>query len=555
MYTERIDVVRKAVGTEKIDVLTDIFRRSGGPPPGVRADRYRADHHEWIEILDRLEVEQLFLSRQQRDAGIYQVRVYALPILDDAHAQDLVRCMNNIYAHLKAVYKERLSDPVKLSELTSGLRVEPGSAEETVVKEALYYMTDGHAVWSSLTTGFPYVEDASISISEAVLRHDDFTTVLWEFYDWHILKIEKRADPQTNSANRKTSSKEAIGITDSAKLDSAQSSNRGPHAVPELPERVLHTYSRLWQFETWLRRLVRVELRALAGDDWEMKVRKAEGPRGADKRLTHMPTPETDPLSYAQFSEIRRLISEEWRLFAPFLPPKNIWEAKLEEVAQIRHRVAHFRLGHEDDLRRVIQLLRDIDQGFWRFCTSYNDPRPVLPHSDDPVVEHFLPLDLLPWQEVEKQKWTRVGFIDSQAAMTVTVEVLLRPWATWSTPVAGKDGMLYEVTIYIRHIRHLEYDRFLKGTQDLHKHFVHVCLDSVAKEIRMTIPAILGADRIISIVERLVEVARHCIAPGEWPPYKGSIQSLADSWPEYVLGPENPLTFLSPDQHCSFFGV
>ena len=32
MYTERIDAVRKAVGTEKIDVLTDIFRRSGGPP-------------------------------------------------------------------------------------------------------------------------------------------------------------------------------------------------------------------------------------------------------------------------------------------------------------------------------------------------------------------------------------------------------------------------------------------------------------------------------------------------------------------------------------------
>jgi hypothetical protein len=29
--------------------------------------------------------------------------------------------------------------------------------------------------------------------------------------------------------------------------------------VPELPQRVLDTYCRLWQLETWLRRLVYVE--------------------------------------------------------------------------------------------------------------------------------------------------------------------------------------------------------------------------------------------------------------------------------------------------------
>lgn len=66
---------------------------------------------------------------------------------------------------------------------------------------------------------------------------------------------------------------------------------------------------------------------------------------------------------------------------------------------RIRHRVAHFRSLHRDDLARVTQFLRDIDSGFWRFCTSYNDPRPVLPQSNDPVVEHFLAFDLLPWGE------------------------------------------------------------------------------------------------------------------------------------------------------------
>ena len=55
--------------------------------------------------------------------------------------------------------------------------------------------------------------------------------------------------------------------------------------------------------------------------------------------------------------------------------------------------MAHFRLGHEDDLARALQLLRDLDRGFWTFCTSYNDAQPILPASNDPVVQHFLDLD------------------------------------------------------------------------------------------------------------------------------------------------------------------
>ena len=47
-------------------------------------------------------------------------------------------------------------------------------------------------------------------------------------------------------------------------------------------------------------------------------------------------------------------------------------------------------LGHRDDLSRVEQLLRDVDQGFWSFCTSYNSRLPILPHSNDKLAEHFL---------------------------------------------------------------------------------------------------------------------------------------------------------------------
>lgn len=327
--------------------------------------------------------------------------------------------------------------------------------------------------------------------------------------------------------------------------------------VPELPQSVLDTYARLWQFETWLRRMVYVELRALKGDDWAASIerQRIEEAQKADKRLIHMRTPEQDLLSYMQLSQLKQIIRDHRQVFDPYLPPKNQWEAKTEEVEFIRHRVAHFRAPNADDLRRVEQLLRDLDQGFWRFCTSYNDAQPVLPLTSDPVVAHFLPLDLLPWREVEKNKWARVGHIDPGESFGATVEALRRPWASWSTPVAGNAGLLYDVTLYTRRSRYLDYGGLLENTRALHSHIVYICLAHHADDIRLTIPAVLGADRIIEIVERFIEVARTYIRPGGWPTYKGSIQQFAGSWPEYVLSPDNPLTFLSPDQPCSFFGV
>src|SRR5262245_56067347 len=91
--------------------------------------------------------------------------------------------------------------------------------------------------------------------------------------------------------------------------------------VPELPQQTLDTYARLWQLETWLRRMVYVELRAAEGDAWEGKVQRAQRSKASDKRLTHMPTREENLLSYAQLSELRTIISSDWRLFEKFLPP------------------------------------------------------------------------------------------------------------------------------------------------------------------------------------------------------------------------------------------
>ncbi|RTL75880.1 MAG: hypothetical protein EKK35_21875 [Bradyrhizobiaceae bacterium] len=323
--------------------------------------------------------------------------------------------------------------------------------------------------------------------------------------------------------------------------------------VPGVPKRSLSTYARLWQFETWLRRMVYVELRALRGDDWNADLPKPGNSFQSDKRLIHMPTPEMDALSYAPLSTLKKAIDDNWSLFAPYLPPQKIWQAKLEEISQIRHRVAHFRVGHQDDLQRVIQFLRDLDQGFWRFCTSYNDESTPLPPSDDPVIAHFLHLDPFPWTQFDNNKWARVGAADPELVVAVSIELIRRPWAGAERMGEGTPGYLYDVHFHARGRRCFAYEGFLKGTKAVHHHCAHVCLSGLDNHISLTIPAVLGGQRIIPIVQRCLDVAGYEVSGSHW--QQGRAQRIADEWPEYVLGPGDPLEFLTPGMPCSFFGA
>ncbi len=348
--------------------------------------------------------------------------------------------------------------------------------------------------------------------------------------------------------------------------DGSQNSQEASSAVPELPVRVLETYARLWQLEIWLRRMVYTELRAALGSSWHTKLQvgTAEKSRDSDRRLTHMPSPEMSLLSYMTFGNLCQTVTQEWHLFQCYLPPKDLWEAKLDEIRQVRHRIAHFRIGHEDDLQRVIQVLRDVDRGFWQFCTSYNAPTPVLPPSDDPVVERFLSLDQFPYSEVEKGCWARIGTADPTAIFGMTVEVLNRPWRDQSkvSQTVGSPGCVYDVTITSRDGRIFDSSQYLQDTEPLHAHLAHILLVDWGT-IRMTIPAVLGIDTIVQLIERLVRWIPNAVRRSSTPvpdpetleARREKIQALAGSWPEYVLGPKNPLVYLEPGMSCSFFNV
>ena len=301
-----------------------------------------------------------------------------------------------------------------------------------------------------------------------------------------------------------------------------------------------------------------MELKSRCGNDWaEHIVGKRSRAQQADRRLTHMPTRERGPLSYITFDALIKTISKYRRLFAPYLPVRSVWDARLEEVSQIRNRVAHFRQGNDADLQRVNLLLNDIDKGIWRFCTSYNNPHPIFPPKRDKVAREFIHLDPFPWTLTENQVVVRVGSASPDMVISATIEVLRRPWLRSKPPaqIAGKHGYLYDVHIHARQGRAFDYSNFLHNTVRLHQLCCHIFLDSYGGTIRITLPSVLGASEIIGNIQELIEWARRALRPSQSLLERSRVDELAQEWPEYILGPDHPLSFLGPDMPCSMFST
>lgn len=310
-------------------------------------------------------------------------------------------------------------------------------------------------------------------------------------------------------------------------------------------------YARLWQFETWLRRMVYIELRAKRGDDWKQGLKSVSEAFEADKALTHMETSEQNDFSYAQLWQLLDLIDNNWHCFEKYFPPKRLWKAKTHEITQIRNRIAHFRTSHPDDLQRVEQFLKDIDQGFWNFCTSYNEAKPALPQSTDPVTEHFLHLDPLPWCEIESKQWAQVGQVNRSLVVGLVVNKSNRPWFDINVENTDNSGIFYDLSL-LSLDRKFDIPRLLKNTQHLHEHLVTIDFDRYSSRVRFVVPAVLGVEKVIEIGAEVVKKASNAVSRGIVPV---DDKKLANDWPEYILSDDDPMSFLDPDMPCSFFNI
>src|SRR5215510_1982757 len=188
------------------------------------------------------------------------------------------------------------------------------------------------------------------------------------------------------------------------------------------PESVIG-YSRLFQLENWFRELVYLETKAHFGREWWVRAEEALARSGSpgipagkslsrDKKHSHMATPEDDPLWFLSFDSLLKIVWDDalWPLFECYLTTKELLEAKFTEISPIRNRVSHNRALHEDDLDRLRRVLRDLDQGFWRFCTSFNGTYPFVGSLDsDPVYARFRERMGFDYAKVGPNEWALVG--------------------------------------------------------------------------------------------------------------------------------------------------
>lgn len=332
----------------------------------------------------------------------------------------------------------------------------------------------------------------------------------------------------------------------------------------DVPRENLLIYQRLYQLERWLREMVYLELFAAFGYDWETEYARRMGQqkpgsknpkKERDKALTHMRTKEERILAYADLSNLFTVIYDKQTatidgLFAPYFPPGSVFGGKLEEILFIRHRVMHCRTVHASDHDRVIQFLKDIDQGFWSWCTSYNGSR-ISNSADhnDPVGARFLELDPM-----------RSNVVDDSEPVAVQIEYSARPTARgvhdWWRQAPGEQSWLYHVSFYGNpgSERQIDSKMFLRNTRGLHSRSIYIHVGETRIEIAL--PRVADAADILKLVETLYDAARHCsFRSGREPLAASEYERLTRAYPEQILGPENPLSFLCPDMPCSWFGL
>lgn len=181
MDIPHVDLVKDIIGSQAVEILREMFESRKGEPPSVPIQRFRADHDDRLNILDKLESGYSLIQRT-RDCKEYLIRPYALPLIGTPETQKILSLMDQIYSEFPELYREYLTKPLDIDMLCGTV-----SRDNDLVNEALYYLSESHSVYSGMTIGFPYVSNATLCIAESVLTKRLIGDVLSEYYEWHFV--------------------------------------------------------------------------------------------------------------------------------------------------------------------------------------------------------------------------------------------------------------------------------------------------------------------------------------------------------------------------------
>jgi hypothetical protein len=208
-----------------------------------------------------------------------------------------------------------------------------------------------------------------------------------------------------------------------------------------------------------------------------------------------MPSPDAELLlSYLDVFDLFDLIDEHWDLFKASLIDKEVWPGRTKELRQIRHRIAHCRRPHVDDLSRIEQFMRDLEQGAFRAVTAFNDQAVPNSELDDPVVAG--------WRRCEHADARRlVEHAESNYEVYFSLAFSRRPWAEpyrRGASISGRPGYLWHAN-FILHGEGLEvpelWNDYYLARPTTKNSIVYLCTESPSA-VDISFAAVDDPDRI-----------------------------------------------------------
>lgn len=191
-----VDAVKEILGVAAIEALTELFKVGVGSPASVPIDRFRADNQQWIEVLDDLERNKSLIERT-KDCRNYLIRSYALPLIEDSKAIQLLDVMQLLVLRFKKLYSVHLQESLDIEKLVGDIE-----GDRELLLDALYYLTESHDIWSGKSIGFPYSGENSLCLSESSLSHNNIGDILGKYYEWHFLNPVKQLAINNNGYRR-----------------------------------------------------------------------------------------------------------------------------------------------------------------------------------------------------------------------------------------------------------------------------------------------------------------------------------------------------------------
>lgn len=195
---KEISAVRKVIGKDCIKVLHEIFDQLSGTPPSVDKKRFRADNHQSIEFINKLEHTFNLITCEGQS---YRLHPQALPIIEESKTKNLFHNMQQALEFLQDWYNNHLDKKLTIDTISKNLPF-----EDKEILESLYYLSSTNGVYLAKRIDFPYCDEPYIQLSEDILGHDIYS-LLTKYYNQRYIKKSANHRPQQNNKKPKFSFK------------------------------------------------------------------------------------------------------------------------------------------------------------------------------------------------------------------------------------------------------------------------------------------------------------------------------------------------------------